>query len=56
MTKVVYQDVILAFDELFNSKTVKVLKSLQQNEVIVVLALHHELSVSKSERVCIDLV
>ena len=45
ITKVAYQDVIVAFDELFNSKTVKVLKSLQQNEVIVVLALHLELSV-----------
>ena len=45
ITKVAYQDVIVAFDELFNSKTVKVLKSLQQNEVIVVLALYLELSV-----------
>lgn len=54
LTKVVYQDVISAFDELFNSKTVKVLASLQKNEVIAILALHHELQVSKCERVNLD--
>jgi hypothetical protein len=54
LTKVVIQDVIGAFDELFNSKTVKVLSTLQRNEVVAILALHHELHVSKSERVNLD--
>lgn len=54
LTKVVIQDVIGAFDELFNSKTVKVLSSLQRNEVVAILALHHELQVSRSERVNLD--
>jgi hypothetical protein len=43
-----------AFDELFNSKTVQVLNSLQKMEVVAVLALFHELQVKGSERVALD--
>jgi len=53
-TKVTYKDVIDAFDELFNSKTVKVLQSLQKIERILILALHDQLSRFKSEKVLID--
>ena len=34
---------IQAFDELYNSKMAKVLQQLCKNEVIVLLALHHEM-------------
>lgn len=54
ITKVVYQDVICAFDELFNSKTVQVLQGLQKNEVVTILALYNELTSSKCEKVLMD--
>jgi archaeal cell division control protein 6 len=42
-SKVNYTHVLDAFEEMFNSKTVKVLMSLKKAEVIVMLALWHEL-------------
>lgn len=54
LTKVTYKNVMDAFDELFNSKTVQVLRTLQKMEVVVVLALHHELAHRKQERVSLD--
>ena len=42
-TKVVYQDVLDSFHELYNSKAVPVLQCLQKQEVLVVLAIFCEL-------------
>jgi Cdc6-like AAA superfamily ATPase len=53
-TLVNYEHVLAAFDELFNSKSVKVLSSLKKAEVIIVLALYNELDNRKVERVNID--
>lgn len=49
-----YNEVIAAFEELFNSKTVHVLQTLQKNEVVTVLALYNELQQKKCEKVLID--
>ena len=54
LTIVSYNDVIAAFNELFNSKTVQVLQSLQKMEVIAMLALFNETTVKKLERVSLD--
>lgn len=54
LTKVTYQDVICAFDELFNSKTVQVLQNLQKSEVVTILAIYIELQQKGSERVALD--
>lgn len=43
-----------AFDDLFHSKTVRVLQSLMENEVVVILALHMELKSQGAERVLLD--
>jgi hypothetical protein len=51
---VVYTDVLEAFAELFNSKTVQVLQSLQQSEVCCVLSLLNELMMQKKEKILID--
>jgi Cdc6-like AAA superfamily ATPase len=53
-TKVTYNDVIAAFDELFNSKTVQVLQSLQQVERIAILSLFDQLKRRKSDKVLIE--
>lgn len=55
-TKVNYTHVLDAFEEMFNSKTVKVLGSLKKAEVIVMLALWHELQIQQTERVLLDTV
>lgn len=54
LTHVTYNEVIAAFEELFNSKTVHVLQTLQKNEVVTVLALYNELQQKKCEKVLID--
>jgi hypothetical protein len=54
LTHVTYNEVILAFEELFNSKNVQVLQALQKNEVVAVLALYNELQSQKLEKVLID--
>lgn len=43
LNKVTYTNVLQAFDELFNSKTVQVLKTFSKLETIVVMALYHVL-------------
>ena len=40
---VTYKHALEAFADLFNSKTVRVLQALMENEVVVILALHLEL-------------
>ena len=40
---VAFRHTLAAFDDLFNSKTVRVLRSLMHHEIIVILALHLEL-------------
>ena len=49
-------DVNNAFNQLFNSKTVKVLQSLQTNEVIVLLSIFSVLRSQKAEKVLLDKV
>ena len=51
-----FKHAIAAFSDLFNSKTVQVLKSLMDNEVVVLLALHLELKAQGAERVLMDAV
>ena len=53
-TVATYEHVLSAVDELFNSKTVKVLQALKKAEVIVVLALYNETENRKVECVSID--
>jgi hypothetical protein len=48
---VTYEHVLSAFDELFNSKTAQVLRALKKTEVVVVLALYNEATVTQTERV-----
>jgi hypothetical protein len=43
-----------AFTELYESKTVVVLKGLRNMEVLVLIALFLELNATKSERIPID--
>lgn len=45
LKKVTYLHVIDAFDELYNSKIAKVIRQLCRYEIIVLLALHHELNI-----------
>jgi len=54
LIKVKLPDVLAAFEELFQSKTVKVLQALKKFEVIFMLALHIELTITKKERVSAD--
>ena len=49
-------DVLEAFDQLYNSKTVKVLQSLSTNEVLVLLSTYTMLTSSKMEKVLMDKV
>ena len=49
-------DVNNAFNQLFNSKTVKVLQSLRTNEVIVLLSIFSVLRSQKAEKVLLDKV
>lgn len=51
-----FSHTLAAFSDLFNSKTVQVLKCLMHNEVIVILALHLELKAQGAERVLLDKV
>ena len=54
LTKVTYHHVLEAFNEMFESKTVQVLKTLKKNEVIVVLALYNEIKCQRAEKVLLD--
>jgi hypothetical protein len=54
LTIVSYNDVIAAFNELFNSKTVQVLQTLQKMEVIAILALFNETTGNNLERARLD--
>ena len=54
ITRVIFSDVIEAFSELFNSKTVHVLQNLQRNESLVTLALLSELISQKKEKILLD--
>ena len=54
ITKVIFSDVIEAFSELFNSKTVHVLQTLQRRESLATLAILSELISQKKEKVLID--
>ena len=47
---------LAAFADLFNSKTVHVLKCLMDNEMFVIMALHLELKAQGAERVLMDRV
>ena len=49
-------DVLQAFDQLFNSKTIKVLQSLSSNEVLVLLSTYTVLTSQKMEKVLMDKV
>ena len=51
-----FRHAIAAFADLFNSKTVRVLQSLMENEVVVLLALHLELKAQGAERILMDAV
>jgi len=53
---VTYQHVITAFEDLFNSKTVIVMKQLSKYEVLVILCLHSELTSKKAERISMEIV
>ena len=54
--RVVFRHTLAAFTDLYNSKTVQVLKSLMPYEIIVVLALHLELKTQGAERSLLDKV
>jgi len=54
--KVTYLNVMDAFDELCNSKMAKVIRQLCRNEVIVLLAIHHELNLNRVDKVLMDAV
>lgn len=53
---VAFRHALEAFNDLFNSKTVRVLKSLMHYEMMVVIALHLELKSHGAERVLLDRV
>ena len=53
---VTFRHAVAAFNDLFNSKTVQVLKALTFNETFVILALHLELKAQGAERVLLDKV
>ena len=54
--KVAFRHTLAAFNDLFNSKTVRVLKSLMHYEIFVILALFLELKAQGSERSLLDRV
>ena len=56
LVKVEFKHAIDAFNDLFNSKTVQLLKCLMESEVYVLLALHLELKAQGAERVLMDSV
>ena len=56
LVQVQFKHAIDAFNDLFNSKTVQLLKSLMESEVYVLMALHIELKNQGAERVLLDSV
>lgn len=56
LVPVAFRHALEAFNDLFNSKTVRVLKSLMHFEIMVILALHLELKAQGAERVLLDKV
>ena len=56
MLPVTFKNALAAFADLFNSKTVHVLKCLMDNEMFVIMALHLELKAQGAERVLMDRV
>jgi Cdc6-like AAA superfamily ATPase len=56
LPKVGIKHIMDAYEEMSNSKTVHVLKSLRKYEVLVILALFLELKSSKLEKVLMDKV
>jgi len=56
LVPVTFKHALEAFNDLFNSKTVSVLKTLMDNEMVVILALHLELKSQGSERVLMERV
>ena len=49
-----YTHILRAFNELYNSKTCIVLRSLRKFEVLVIFGIYLELIISKQEKVGID--
>lgn len=56
LQKVTYSDILKAFDELYNSKTVMVLKTLRKFEILIIIAIYLELNAQKVEKVLFDKV
>ncbi len=56
LINVTYNHVNEAFNELYNSKTCQVLRSLRKYEVLVIFAIYLELITSKAEKVLMDKV
>ena len=56
MPKVGLRHIIDAYDEMANSKTVKVLKGLRKFEIIVIISLFLELKTQRTDKVLMDSV
>lgn len=56
MPKVAIGHIIDAYDEMANSKTVKVLLGLRKFEIMIIIALFLELKTQKTDKVLMDSV
>ena len=54
LTQVNYTHVLKAFNELYNSKQVALLKTLRRYEVLVIMAFYLEYLINKNEKMLLD--